>query len=308
MVSQPFTVGYVELHRSGELQRRIEEALARLADCTLCPRQCHANRLEDDPVGSYCGIGRHAWVSSAFPHHGEEPCLRGWNGSGTIFFSGCNLKCVFCQNNDISWQRTGYPADARRLAHLMIHLQEQGCHNINFVTPSHVIPHILEALPIAIEKGLRVPLVYNSSGYDSVEALRLLDGVIDIYMPDMKFTDPNVSQRLAHAPDYWDVCREAIREMHRQVGDLVLDNYGLAVRGLLVRHLVMPNGLAGTEEVMRFLAEEISPNTYVNIMAQYRPEGHAWEIPEIARRCADDEYRQALAIARAVGLHRLCRD
>ncbi len=308
MVSQPFTASYLELHRSGELQRRIEAALAQLADCTLCPRQCHANRQGEDPGGSYCGIGRHAWISSAFPHHGEEPCLRGWNGSGTIFFSGCNLKCVFCQNNDISWRRTGYPADAHRLANLMIHLQEQGCHNINFVTPSHVVPHILEALPIAVEKGLRVPLVYNSSGYDSLEALRLLDGVIDIYMPDMKFTDPDVAKRLAHAPDYWEVCQAAVKEMHRQVGDLVLDDRGLAVRGLLVRHLVMPNRLAGTDTVMRFLAEEISPHTFVNMMAQYRPEGRAWDIPEIARRCTHEEYLEAVAMARKAGLYRFCRD
>jgi len=190
----------------------------------------------------------------------------------------------------------------------MLRLQELGCHNINFVTPSHVVPQILEALPLAIEGGLRLPLVYNTGGYDSLESLALLDGVIDIYMPDMKFTDPEVSQRLAHAPDYWDVCRAAVREMYRQVGDLVLDDHGLAVRGLLVRHLVMPNGLAGTREVMRFLAREISPNTFVNIMAQYRPEGRAWEIDGIARRCTVEEYREALAIAKEEGIHRLCRD
>lgn len=308
MVAEHSQTRYLHLYNSGELAKRIEVALAALADCTLCPRQCHADRQHEEPRGSYCGIGRHAWVSSAFPHHGEEPCLRGWNGSGTIFFSGCNLKCVFCQNNDISWERTGSAADAHRLARLMLRLQEAGCHNINFVTPTHVVPQILEALPLAIEEGLRIPLVYNSGGYEAVETLRLLDGVIDIYMPDMKFVEPAAARRLAHAPDYWDVCRAAVKEMHRQVGDLVLDDRGLAVRGLLVRHLVMPNNIAGTREVMRFLAEEVSPNTYVNIMAQYRPEGRAWDFPEIARRCTPDEYRQAVASAKDMGIHRLCRE
>ena len=303
-----FEPSYLQLYRSGELTRRVEQALAALADCTLCGRGCHADRQGKEPLGSFCGIGRHAWVSSVFPHHGEEPCLRGWNGSGTIFFSSCNLRCLFCQNYDISWSRTGSPVEAQDLAHLMLRLQELGCHNINFVTPSHVVPQILEALPLAIEGGLRLPLVYNTGGYDSLESLALLDGVIDIYMPDMKFTDPEVSKRLAHAPDYWDVCRAAVREMHRQVGDLVLDDHGLAVRGLLVRHLVMPNGLAGTREVMRFLAREVSPNTFVNIMAQYRPEGRAWDLPEIARRCTIEEYREALAMAKEEGIHRLCRD
>lgn len=304
----PREPGYLALYRSGELARRVEVALKALEECTLCPRRCRADRREDDPRGSFCGIGRYAWVSSAFPHHGEEPCLRGWNGSGTIFFSGCNLRCVFCQNNDISWYRTGSPADARRLARLMIRLQELGCHNINFVTPTHVVPQILEALAFAIEEGLRISLVYNTGGYDCVETLRLLEGVVDIYMPDMKFVDPEVARRFARAPDYWEVCRAAVKEMHRQVGDLILDEHGLAVRGLLVRHLVMPNNLAGTEEVVRFLADEISRDTYVNIMAQYRPEGRAWEFPEISRRCTPEEYRQAVALAKAAGLHRLCRE
>lgn len=299
---------YLALYRSGVLAERATTAVEALRSCTVCPRKCQADRTGDEVTGSFCGIGRYAWVSSAFPHHGEEPCLRGWNGSGTIFFSGCNLKCVFCQNHDISWARSGSPADARRLARLMIRLQELGCHNINFVTPSHVVPQILEALVIAVEEGLHIPLVYNSGGYDSVETLRWLDGVIDIYMPDMKFVDPAVAGRLAHAPDYWEVCRAAVKEMHRQVGDLILDDRGLAVRGLLVRHLVMPHGLAGTQEVVRFLAEEISPQTFINIMAQYRPEGRAWDFPEIARRCSTEEYRQAVALAREAGLHRLCRD
>lgn len=308
MISETTSPSYLQLYRSGELARRVKQALAALADCALCGRSCHADRRAEEPRGAFCGIGRHAWVSSAFPHHGEEPCLRGWNGSGTIFFSGCNLRCLFCQNYDISWSRTGSPVEAQDLARLMLRLQELGCHNINFVTPSHVVPQILEALPQAIEGGLRLPLVYNTGGYDSLETLALLDGVIDIYMPDIKFTDPEVTQRLAHAPDYWDVCRAAVREMHRQVGDLVLDDHGLAVRGLLVRHLVMPGGLAGTREAMRFLAREVSPNTFVNIMAQYRPEGRAWEIDGIARRCTVEEYREALAIAKEEGIHRLCRD
>jgi putative pyruvate formate lyase activating enzyme len=255
----------------------------------------------------FCRTGRWAVVSSFFPHHGEEPCLRGWGGSGTIFFTHCNLRCIFCQNWDISWLGEGRPVDAEQLASMMLALQRSGCHNINFVTPSHVVPQILEALVLAAERGLRLPLVYNTGGYDRVETLRLLDGVIDIYMPDIKFLDPQRARRWAAAPDYPDVVRAAVREMHRQVGDLQIDRQGIARRGLLVRHLVMPGALEDTEQVMRFLAEEISPNTFVNVMAQYHPEGRAWDDPQLARRIRPEEYRQALAAARRYGL-RVCRD
>jgi len=244
-------------------------------------------------------------VASAFPHHGEESCLSGWGGSGTIFFSSCNLRCVFCQNYDISWGEEGRPVGPEELAGIMLALQRQGCHNINFVTPSHVIPQILEALPAAVEGGLRIPLVYNSSGYDAPEGLELLDGVVDIYMPDFKFWDPAVARRLA-AEDYPEAARAAVREMHRQVGDLVVDAQGLAVRGLLVRHLVLPGGLAGTAEVMRFLAG-LSRNTFVNLMGQYRPEGRVGvggAFAEIDRRIGRGEMEEAYRAAREAGLHR----
>ena len=241
-------------------------------------------------------------MSSAFPHHGEEDCLRGWSGSGTIFLGNCNLRCVFCQNFDISWEAQGQPVTAEQLADQMLRLQELGCHNINFVTPSHVVPQILEALLVAAERGLRLPLVYNTGGYDRLETLRWLDGIVDIYMPDFKFWKPETAQELANAADYPDVARAAIKEMHRQVGDLVLDDRGLARRGLLVRHLVMPGGLDETREILRFLAREVSPDTFVNLMPQYRPEGLASRFPTIARPLSGSEFQAAVAIAREEGL------
>ena len=295
---------YVELLEGGELSARAGRAVESLADCALCGRQCHADRLHAAEPKSFCRTGRLAWVSSFFAHHGEEDCLRGTRGSGTIFFTHCNLRCLFCQNYDISWLGEGRPVEAEELAGMMLHLQSRGCHNLNFVTPSHVVPQILEALSLAAGRGLRLPIVYNTGGYDRVETLQLLDGVVDIYMPDFKFWDPEVSRELARAEDYREVACRAIREMHRQVGDLVLDERGLARRGLLVRHLVMPGGKAGTREVMRFLAREISPNTYVNIMPQYRPEGQAFRFPWINRPLALGEWAEAVAIARQEGLSR----
>jgi putative pyruvate formate lyase activating enzyme len=295
---------YLELFRSGELERRVELALQKLADCTCCPRDCHANRLQNDKR-AVCRTGRYAYVGSYFPHFGEEDCLRGWNGSGTIFFSWCNLRCVFCQNFELSWEGMGRPTPPDELAAMMLELQARGCHNINFVTPEHVVPQMLEGVFYAVRKGLRVPLVYNTSAYDSLESLRLLDGVIDIYMPDFKFWDPNVAKWAVKAADYPEVARQAIKEMHRQVGDLVIGSDGLARRGLLVRHLVMPNGLAGTREIMRFLAQEVSPNTYVNIMAQYRPEGRADRYELINRRITREEFAEAVRAAYEAGLWRL---
>jgi putative pyruvate formate lyase activating enzyme len=302
-----FTPSYVALWESGEITRRAEILREALANCSLCPRQCEADRT--GPVGKgFCRTGREAIVSSYFPHHGEERCLRGWNGSGTIFFSHCNLRCIFCQNYEISHLGEGRPVSARELAEMMLTLQRRGCHNINFVTPSHVVPQIVEALEIAVPQGLRVPLVYNTGGYDRVETLRLLEGIIDIYMPDIKFDDPEVARALAGAPDYPQVVREAIREMHRQVGDLMIDERGLAYRGLLVRHLVMPDDLAGTRGLMRFLAREISRDTYVNIMPQYRPEGKAFAHPQLGRPITLQEYRRAFAIAREEGLWRFDKE
>jgi len=298
---------YLGLLESGELARRAQAAIELLADCTLCGRQCHADRRDEPPAKSFCRTGRRAVVSSAMPHHGEEDCLRGWRGSGTIFFSHCNLRCVFCQNFAISWQGEGRPVEPGELAAMMLRLQDSGCHNINFVTPSHVVPQILEALLAAAEDGLRLPLVYNTGGYDRVETLRLLRGVVDIYMPDLKFWEPEVSGLLAHAADYPQIAREAVKEMHRQVGDLALDEQGLARRGLLVRHLVMPGGLEETRQIMHFLAREVSADTYVNVMPQYRPEGHARQYAAIDRPITTAEYHEALRIARDAGLWRLAR-
>jgi len=299
---------YLSTHESGELARRVDEALAMLERCDVCPRNCHINRLEDEV--KVCKVGRRARVASAFAHFGEEDCLRGYRGSGTIFFSWCNLKCVFCQNWETSNEGAGEEVDARRLAELMLELQAQGCHNINWVTPEHVVPQILEALPIAIEGGLRLPLVYNTSAYDSLHSLRLLDGIVDIYMPDLKYFDPTLSSRLLKARDYPEVAQAAIREMHRQVGDLEIDGEtGLARRGVLVRHLLMPGATDETERILRWLAEEISPETYVNVMDQYHPDGRVvrepGRYPMLERRITADEHRAALRLARDVGLSRI---
>jgi putative pyruvate formate lyase activating enzyme len=287
-----------------ELERRAEEALAGLASCKVCPRDCEVNRLADE--AAICKIGRYAKVGSAFPHFGEEDCLRGWKGSGTIFFSLCNLRCVFCQNFDISQAGEGSTVTPERLAAMMLALQDKGCHNINFVTPEHVVPQILEALPHAVRRGLTLPLVYNTSAYDSLESLRHLDGIVDIYMPDFKVWDRQVAKRYLKAPDYPEAARAAVKEMHRQVGPLTFGERGLARRGLLVRHLVMPGGLGGTREVMRFLTQEVSPDTYVNIMGQYYPAGLVNEdrYPEINRHVTAEEMAEARRVAEEEGLHR----
>jgi len=296
---------YLALFESGELKWRVEIAREMLRSCTACPRSCRVDRLADK--FAVCRTGRYGIVSSHFAHFGEEDCLRGRRGSGTIFFSGCNLRCVFCQNFDISWQPKGVPATPEKLARMMLDLQRQGCHNINFVTPEHVVPQIIEALPPAIEAGLRVPLVYNTSAYDSMESLALMDGIVDIYMPDFKYWDGEMARKYSRAPDYPQVARRTIQEMHRQVGELVFDEEGLARRGLLIRHLVMPNDIAGTQEVARWIARELSPNTYVNIMAQYHPAGKASarEFAEINRRISPEEYELALDAAWRAGLKRL---
>ena len=294
---------YLSTLKEGKLQEKIDQARGRLSECNICPRNCKVNRLLGET--GFCKIGPRAVVSSANPHFGEESPLVGSGGSGTIFMTSCNLKCVFCQNYEISHLNEGQEVDTAAFGGLMVGLQRLGCHNINFVTPSHVVPQILEAVKWAAEDGLRVPLVYNSGGYDSVETLRLLDGVIDIYMPDLKFMDPRVSKELMDAPDYPETARAAIVEMHRQVGDLQINENGIAVRGLLVRHLVMPDDLAETGKAMRFLATEVSKNTYVNIMNQYRPCGHAHEYPKLDRSVTSAEYMRAIDEARAEGIERL---
>ncbi len=294
---------YLNLYAEGRLQDRIETARKRLSSCCMCPRRCEVDRIEGQK--GICKTGLKAMVSSYAPHFGEENPLVGSGGSGTIFISGCNLLCVFCQNYEISHLRDGMEVTDGQLAAMMISLQKRGCHNINFVTPSHVVAQILAALPHAIEKGLKVPLVYNSSGYDSVESLKLLDGVVDIYMPDFKFWDPESSKRFAKSPDYPEIAKNAVKEMHRQVGDLVIDEQGVAVKGLLVRHLVMPGGLEETGGIMTFLADEISTNTYVNVMDQYRPCGEAAKYPQINRSLSRSEYNEAQRMARHAGLKRL---
>jgi len=301
----PWEPCYLETHRRGQLQKKIEAAYDILNQCTLCPHRCLVDRHHGE-LG-LCRTGDRPVVSSYGPHFGEEDPLVGRNGSGTIFFTHCNLFCVFCQNWEISHGGEGQEITARDLAAIMIHLQNRGCHNINLVTPSHQVYQILEALPPAIEAGLNVPLVYNTGGYDAVETLKILDGVIDIYMPDFKFWDPEVAGRLCAAGDYPERARAAFKEMHRQVGDLVLDEQGVARRGLLVRHLVLPENLAGTKEVMEFLAQELSPNTYVNVMAQYRPCGEAYKYPPLDRFPTREELANAEQAARSAGLTRLDR-
>jgi putative pyruvate formate lyase activating enzyme len=295
---------YLALRRTGELKARVARAHARLADCDLCARFCHVDRLEGI-TGAVCRTGERARVHSHGPHLGEEDPLRGTRGSGTIFFSWCNLRCDFCQNWTISQKGDGEEVEPGTLAAQMLELQDRGCHNINLVTPSHVVAQILAALEIAADRGLALPLVYNTGGYDSLPALELLDGVVDIYMPDMKYADSDTARRYSHAKDYGEVNRTAVKEMHRQVGDLVLDERGLAVRGLLVRHLVLPGGLAGTDRVLEFLGREISRKTYVNLMDQYRPCTLAEEIEPLARPISRAEWSEALALADAYGLTRL---
>ena len=298
---------YLALHRSGELAERGTRAAELLRGrCRVCPRLCKVDRLSDE--AGLCGIGRHAVVASHFPHFGEEDCLRGRNGSGTIFFSGCNLRCVFCQNNDISWRVKGESATPERLAGMMLELQRTGCHNINWVTPEHVVPQIMEALPTAVEQGLRLPIVYNTSAYDSPESLALMDGIVDVYMPDLKLAGEERARRYLAKRDYWSVARESVKEMQRQVGDLALDARGMARRGLIVRHLLMPGMVDETEEILRFVAEELGPGTYVNLMAQYYPAGKVGKdgkFEEIDRGVNGAEYERALALAAELGLDRL---
>lgn len=296
---------YVEAYRSGKLQRNIQRALRWLKKCTLCPRFCRVDRFSGET--GYCRTGRLAVVASYGPHFGEEDPLVGRNGSGTIFFANCNLLCIFCQNYDISHEGRGHPVTAEQLAAVMLELQRQGCHNINFVTPTHVIAQILEALPLAVENGLRVPLVYNCGGYERIAALRLLDGIVDIYMPDFKFWDSRVAEAMCGAPDYPERARRAIIEMHRQVGELQIDPSGLAMRGVLLRHLVMPGDLSGTPSILHFISTCVSPNTYVNLMDQYRPCGQAFGKPDLGRRITAEEYQEALRCAEREGLMRLDR-
>ena len=293
---------YIETFKNGALREKTDAAQAILKSCTLCPRKCSKDRLSGQT--GFCKTSDKAFVSSYHPHFGEEAPLVGSNGSGTIFFTHCNLMCNFCQNFDISHEGRGHEVSSVQLAEMMIALQNTGCHNINFVTPTHVVPQILAALEIAVKEGLTVPLVYNCGGYDTVETLRLLDGVFDIYMPDFKFWDPDIAEKTCNAKDYPEVAQKALLEMHRQVGDLVVDSSGIAQRGLLIRHLVLPKNLAGTRHVMRFIADELSTNSYVNIMSQYRPCGRAGEVAALSSGISGKEYKIAVQEAKDEGITR----
>ena len=301
---------FLRLHREGGFPDRVAAALRELADCQACPRNCRCNRLKNETRA--CHTGRYAVVSSAFPHFGEEDCLRGWRGSGTIFFGLCNLRCSFCQNWDISQQLSGKESGPREIADLMLGLQARGCHNVNFVTPEHVAPQVIEAVAEAVSRGLRVPIVYNTSAYDALSSLRLLEGIVDVYMPDFKFWKPETALALARASDYPERARQAILEMHRQVGPLKLGPDGLARRGVLVRHLVMPGQEDEAAAIFDWLAREVSPDTYVNIMGQYRPDYQVGRIaangtakhPEIDRAPRPEEIESAFAAARRAGLWR----
>jgi putative pyruvate formate lyase activating enzyme len=298
-----FNPCYIETFEKGLLKKKREAAYKILKNCVLCPRQCRVDRLSGQ-VGT-CKTADLAFVSSYNPHFGEEALLVGKRGSGTIFFTHCNLMCNFCQNYEISHEGEGRPATDRELSEIMLYLQRIGCHNINFVTPTHVVPQILGALESAVEQGLSIPLVYNSGGYDRVLTLSLLEGVFDIYMPDFKFWNSEIATKTCDAPDYPEMARKAIIEMHRQVGDLVVDDSGIAQRGLLIRHLVLPNGLAGTRDIMRFISTQISKNSYVNIMPQYRPCGRAANMAELSAPLTGEEFDAALDAAKEEGIRKL---
>lgn len=307
MDRKDFKAAYLSTYEKGLFPEKIRRAFLLLQRCTVCPRKCSLDRTRGEK--GFCRAGDLPEISSYGPHFGEERPLVGLHGSGTIFMTYCNLGCIFCQNYTISRMGEGYEISSDEFSRIMVELQRRGCHNINFVSPSHFVPHILKALPKAIEMGLSVPLVYNTGGYDSLEALELLDGVFDIYMPDFKYTRREVAEKYSQAPDYPEVGKAALKEMHRQTGDLVMDEQGIALRGLLVRHLVLPGGLAGTGEAMQFLATKISRNTYVNIMDQYYPCGDL--IPPdspLARRITRQEFRDAVQMAKEKGLTRIDRE
>ena len=292
---------YLALYESGELEARAHLLAQMLTSCTLCPRQCRVNRLNGE-LG-YCRAGANLMISSYFPHFGEERPLVGKGGSGTIFLTHCNLRCSFCQNYELSHGGEGEIVSVQRCGQMMMTLQYQGCHNINWVTPTHYAPQLVAALIHAIRLGLQLPIVYNCGGYESLEVIRLLDGIVDIYMPDAKFSSEDHAKQFANAPDYFERLKPVLKEMHRQVGDLQIQN-GIAYRGLLIRHLVMPNDIAGSDRIFKFIAEEISKDNYVNIMAQYRPCYLAFDTPGINRRITMEEYNNAIQLAKKYGLHR----
>ena len=298
-----FQPAYLKLLSSGDFKRRVKQAYELLSICEVCAWECPVDRRAGK-IG-VCRTGMRARVSSYGPHHGEEDPLRGRQGSGTIFFTRCNLRCQYCQNHDISQTDSGHEVDPEELATMMLELQARGCHNINFVSPSHVVPQIMAAVLIAAQAGLEIPLVYNTGGYDSLVMLKHLDGIIDIYMPDMKYADPDIARQYSKIRDYPAINQAAVCEMHRQVGDLSTDSNEIAFRGLLVRHLVLPNNLAGTDKIVQFLADKVSTNTYLNLMDQYRPAYQAHQYPELNRSITHEEYQAAVQMALDAGINRL---
>jgi len=294
-------VSYLSLSRS-ELRDRVEELKSKLAECDLCPLECRANRLAGEK--GRCNSGERLLVGSSAPHFGEESPLVGRSGSGTIFLANCNMRCVFCQNYELSQRGQGSEMGSAEVADLMLELQSRGCNNVNWVSPTHFVPQLVESLAIAIEEGLEIPIVYNTGGYEKTEILKLLEGIVDIYMPDMKYSADEAGRRYSGVPDYWKVNKQAVKEMHRQVGDLEVDGSGVARSGLLIRHLVLPENVAGTEEVLEFIGGEISRNSYVNVMDQYRPCWDAYKFEELDRPITGEEYRRAVDTARRLGLDR----
>jgi putative pyruvate formate lyase activating enzyme len=291
---------YLELHKRGELNKRVKAALRLLESCSLCPRKCGVNRIRDEQ--GFCKTGYLARVYSYMPHFGEEPPISGHSGSGTIFFSGCNMACVYCQNYKFSQLNRGRKVESEELAQFMLELQELGCHNINLVTPTHVLPQILKALYLAIPKGLKLPLVYNTGGYELPEVIRLLEGIVDIFLPDMRYGERELSLKYSNAPDYPEYNQAAVRQMYQQIGEAEFDQQGLIKRGMIIRHLVLPNNIAGTTRIMRFIAQEISTQTYISLMSQYAPYYKAGQFPAISRQISNEEYEQARQIMEKFGL------
>ena len=292
---------YLESYKNGNLSKAIDKAFDLLESCSICPRKCKVNRLNDKR--GFCRIGLKPKVCSFMPHHGEEPPISGRHGSGTIFFAGCNMSCVYCQNYEFSQLDEGREVEFEELATFMLHLQALGCHNINLVTPTHVMPQFLKSLSIAIAKGLKIPIVYNTGGWELAEIINLLDGIVDIYLPDMRYADNDMAIKYSSAPDYHKLNQEAVKEMHRQAGIAQIDKEGVIKRGLIIRHLLLPNGISGTDEVMKFIAEEISKDTYISLMSQYFPCHKASQFKEISRRIAYQEYEDAVATMEKHGLY-----
>jgi putative pyruvate formate lyase activating enzyme len=292
---------YLELYNNGRLEKLAEEAMKMLESCCICPRKCKVNRLKNER--GFCKTGLKPKVCSSMPHHGEEPPISGARGSGTIFFSHCNMACVYCQNYEFSQLGQGREVGSEELANFMLELQNIKCHNINLVTPTHVLPQILVALNIAVSKGLKIPVVYNTGGYELAQIIKLLDGIVDIYLPDMRYAESEMAEKYSSAPDYPEYNQEALKEMHRQVGVAKMDEHGIIRRGVVIRHLVLPNGIAGTEKIMRFIAQDLSVNTYISLMSQYMPYYKASEFKEISRRLKLNEYAEAKKIMEKYGLH-----